>query len=625
MFLKAANFIATRDSRLKLSVFLVFDGLLAVGSLLVAFAVLGELPAALNWRQWLLIVSIPVFLLTVFMELGVYYTGVRFLDARVLWGIIQGIIISYALWTLAVIVGSGFASGDFGWNLPLLGMMITATLIGSSRLFGKWAFGHMSGAAERVNRVLVLGVGERSRELLRVISLSADIEAVGYLRVETAQAGSRLDGMTVYGLGDVDALLARYAGLEILTTDSSALAKRDEVAQLASKRPNLVRYVPNLDEMAGRRLARNQSRPINILDLLGREEHLPQPSSVGPAYDGQVVLVTGAAGTIGSELCKQLLDGGARKVIALDSSELGLYQLQQEMFWVQAGAAGHCELANIRDTARLKAILHTHNVEFVFHAAAHKHVNVLQTNPSEALTNNILGTLNLLKAVSASDASQFVMISSDKAVNPQSVMGASKRWCELLVRAFAAGSKAKTGEQKYCSVRFGNVLGSSGSVIPLFEKQIARGGPVTITDPEVVRFFMSTKEAARLVLSVTQFAKGGEVFTLDMGHPIKIIDMARQMISLAGLTPNEEPGPGSSQEIKIEVVGLRPGEKLKEELFLSSEHVSKTPDQKIFVASQPDVSADSVLQGVASLKTLAEQQDISALASALMDVERLQN
>ena len=216
MFLKAANFIATRDSRLKLSVFLVFDGLLAVGALLVAFAVLGELPAALNWRQWLLIVSIPVFLLTVFMELGVYYTGVRFLDARVLWGIIQGIIISYALWTLAVIVGSGFASGDFGWNLPLLGMMITATLIGSSRLFGKWAFGHMSGAAERVNRVLVLGVGERSRELLRVISLSADIEAVGYLRVETAQAGSRLDGMTVYGLGDVDALLARYAGLEIM-------------------------------------------------------------------------------------------------------------------------------------------------------------------------------------------------------------------------------------------------------------------------------------------------------------------------------------------------------------------------------------------------------------------------
>ena len=340
---------------------------------------------------------------------------------------------------------------------------------------------------------------------------------------------------------------------------------------------------------------------IDCAALLPRPEiRLPLPHSL---LDGKRVLVTGGGGSIGSELCRQIAAAPVRELTVLDISENGAYALQQELLARCDGLPLRVEIASIRDAERMDQLFRTYRPEVVFHAAAHKHVPLMETSPQEAIRNNVFGTLNLVRAADAHGVKKFIQISTDKAVNPTSVMGASKRLCEMIVQSMAMCS-----ETTFAAVRFGNVLGSNGSVIPLFKRQIENGGPVTITDKRIIRYFMTIPEAAQLVLEAGSMAKQNELFVLDMGQPVKILDLAENLVRLSGYEPY--------RDIDIIETGLRPGEKLYEELLIASRDIEKTENEKIFVEHQPVVTPEELAEKLEILRAALEK-DPSAIRSAL--------
>ena len=316
-------------------------------------------------------------------------------------------------------------------------------------------------------------------------------------------------------------------------------------------------------------MSHTQLREVNIEDLLGRPEVNLDLGSISSYIQGQVVLITGAGGSIGSELCRQIAKFSPSKLVILDNYENALYKLELELQFAYPQLQLNTLIGSIQDSPRMETVFANNRPQVVFHAAAHKHVSLMEANPTEAIKNNIFGTINVAKAASNYNTKRFILISTDKAVNPTSVMGASKRVAEIAIKQIGKDSKTK-----YAAVRFGNVLGSNGSVVPIFQEQIAKGGPVTVTDPKVTRYFMTIPEAVQLVIQAGALAEGGEVFVLDMGEPLKILELAKDLIALSGFKKNEIP---------IIFTGLRSGEKLFEELYLNSEIIEETRHEKIFV------------------------------------------
>jgi Predicted nucleoside-diphosphate sugar epimerases len=328
--------------------------------------------------------------------------------------------------------------------------------------------------------------------------------------------------------------------------------------------------------------------------LLGREEVRLNNEGIKQYVENQVVLVTGGGGSIGSELCRQLVQFKPKQLLILDIYENGAYTIQMELLRSYPNLNLEVIIASIRDEERLYNVFETFKPTVVFHAAAHKHVPLMEDNATEAVKNNIIGTYNLLKCCHDNKVKKFVQISTDKAVNPTNIMGATKRFCEIMVQAFD-----KWSETEYVAVRFGNVLGSNGSVIPLFKDQIAKGGPVTVTHPEITRFFMTIPEAAQLVIQAGAMAKGGEIFVLDMGQPVKIADLARDLISLSGLRPGED--------IKIEYTGLRKGEKLYEELLMSEVALTNTDHEKIFIERPMDYNMAYIEKSIEEFRDVVKK------------------
>ena len=335
---------------------------------------------------------------------------------------------------------------------------------------------------------------------------------------------------------------------------------------------------------------------INIRELLGRQEVSLDKYEISEFISNKTVLVTGGAGSIGSELCRQIAKYNPFNLIILDIYENSTYDLQQELLRTYPNLKFEVAIANVREEKRVKRVFEKYKPQIVFHAAAHKHVPLMEHNPWEAVRNNIKGTYNVAYHAHFNKVEKFVLISTDKAVNPTNVMGATKRFCEKIIQSFQCYSKTT----KYTAVRFGNVLGSNGSVVPLFQKQINNGGPITLTHKEVIRYFMTIPEAAQLVLQSGGYANGGEIFVLDMGQPVKIYDLAVNMIKQNGLVPNED--------IKIEVVGLRPGEKLYEELLMDDE-LSSTKHEKIFVGKPQEFDLTQLRYEMEDLLEVAEEED----------------
>lgn len=469
--------------------------------------------------------------------------------------------------------------------IVLYPLLLLAMMGGGRALWRMWKeyrlYGGLKGAGKPV---LIVGAGTGGAMLVRELERSPDWRVVALLDDNRAKWGRDVMGRPVVGAIDVlpQALADYKAQHVILAMPSAAADKQRRATDLAVRAGATVFTVPGLEDLMHGKVEINAMRPVDISDLLGREPVRIDASGVRAMVTGRTVLITGAGGSIGSELCRQLARFEPRRLVLFDSSEFALYTIEQWFARHRPQVEIVALAGDVKDAVRLTQVFATWSPQLVMHAAAYKHVPLMEAgNAWEAVRNNVLGTLRVAECALRHDAERFVLISTDKAVNPTSVMGASKRLAEMVCEALHVRAEANQAQTRFGMVRFGNVLGSTGSVIPKFAEQIARGGPVTVTHPEINRYFMSIPEAAQLVLQAAAMGRGGEVFVLDMGEPVKIIDLARNMIRLSGY--NED-------EIRIEFSGLRPGEKLYEELLTDAEETRETPHPKLRIARSRPVA-----------------------------------
>ena len=457
-------------------------------------------------------------------------------------------------------------------------------------------------------RVILYGAGRAGILLLKELKNHGETEVIGFVDDDPKKVATVISGIKVLGTGQsLGKLVRRSRADEVII--SIATAGHRTLAAIVAKCEQIpipAKIVPSLQEIVEGRVSISQVREIHMEDLLGRDsvEMVEFDQQVRQAYAGKRILVTGAGGSIGSELVRQLLPLDPESIAILDKDENSVYELEQELIFKCAGARIETQIADIRHQGRLFALFAEFKPQVVFHAAAHKHVPLMEMHPCEAVLNNVYGTKTLLDACRDHGVERFVFISTDKAVNPTSVMGATKRVGEMLVQAYANG-----GARPSSCVRFGNVMGSRGSVIPLFKKQIAAGGPITVTHPEVVRFFMTIPEAVQLVLCAGTLGHQGEVFILDMGNPRNIMNLAREMALLSGYEPGKD--------IEISITGLRPGEKLVEELVGPDDNVSPTPFEKLSVLVPRAFDAEAVFENVTRLVHVAQQNDKKQVYEAL--------
>lgn len=533
-----------------------------------------------EWAQgavWAGVASVGI-ALPIFVVSGLYRAIFRYSGWPALLVVARAVGI-YGLLYASVFTAIGVAGVPR--TVGIIQPMLLLLFVGASRALARvWLGDQYLSILKRASRpkVLIYGAGTTGRQLAAAMANSHEMQVVGFLDDDDRLHGHVLNGQPIYNPVDLDNLATTLNISDVLLAMPSLSRKRrNEILSQIRVARVAVRTLPSVTHLAQGKVSISDLRELDIDDLLGREPVTPNHILLVKNIVGKVVLVTGAGGSIGSELCRQILAVNPAKLLLIEQSEFALYAINQELEEKLAGLDGVTPpvlvplLASVQDDDRMREIMSTWRPDTVYHAAAYKHVPLVEHNPAAGIKNNVLGTLRTAQAAAENGVSDFVLISTDKAVRPTNVMGASKRLAEMALQALAAtqagtGRAVGTGGTKFSMVRFGNVLGSSGSVVPKFRQQIREGGPITLTHPEVTRYFMTIPEAAQLVIQAGAMAKGGDVFVLDMGQPVKIMDLARRMIELSGLTVKDEQSPEG--DIEIAVTGLRPGEKLYEELLI---------------------------------------------------------
>ena len=507
----------------------------------------------------------------------------------------------------------------FRWDhlkLSLASGIITFSCLIGARLFLSVLFKIMQERQKeqpvRTKRVLIIGAGSLAVILLRDNSSNDRInfDIVGLIDDDPAKFHQKIHGATVLGGRDDIERIVKEKNVELIIFAISTIDQKSksELLSICSKTGRRVMILKGVEESLVKEGVEADKilRNVEIEDLLEREPIVLNNRLIGEELTGKVILVTGGGGSIGSELCRQILCFKPSHLIILDIYENTTYEVQNELEEKYPEQKITVLIGSVRDKARLDEIMEEYKPWIVFHAAAHKHVPLMEYSPAEAIKNNVFGTYNTARSAAEHGVHRFVMISTDKAVNPTNVMGASKRMCEMVVQTME-----KCSDTEFVAVRFGNVLGSHGSVIPRFRKQIEQGGPVTVTHPDITRFFMTIPEAAQLVLQAASYARGGEIFVLNMGKPVRICDLARKMISLSGLRPDED--------IKITFTGLRPGEKLYEELLMDEEGLTKTAHSKIFIGKPIDITEEELKEKLAKLESVLHA-DVETVKSMMEEV-----
>lgn len=445
--------------------------------------------------------------------------------------------------------------------------------------------------------ILIIGAGEATKILLNTLkgSLNDTYNVVGLIDDNANKIDYAISGKKILGTRYDIPRICKENNIDAIFFAISNISNKErrKILEICQETGCKVRILPGTKELIRNKPIMENFRNIEIEDLLGRDTIKLDNKNIGKLIKNKVVLVTGGGGSIGSELCRQIIQYNPDRLVMIDIYENNLYDIEQELKFNYPEIKIDAIVASIRDKQRLNEIFEQYKPYLVFHAAAHKHVPLMETSPLEAIKNNVFGTYNVVNCADQFNVKRFILISTDKAVNPTNVMGATKRLCEMIVQA-----KNKVSQTEYAAVRFGNVLGSNGSVVPLFKKQIANGGPVTVTHKDITRFFMTIPEAVSLVLQAMSGAKGGEIFVLDMGEPVKIYDMAVKLIKLSGLEPNVD--------IQIKVTGLRPGEKLYEELLMAEEGLEQTKHDKIYIAAPMDIDITMINQKLNELSELLE-------------------
>ena len=463
-----------------------------------------------------------------------------------------------------------------------------------------------------ISRVLIIGAGCAGEMVVKELEKNPQLnkKAVAIIDDDITRIGDQVSGVDIVGTRNSILKIVKLYKIDEIIFSIANISKKGkkEIIDICKNTNCKIKTIPGIYEIIDGKVDIKQVRDVEIEDLLGREPIEVDFNLMGSYIQDSTILVTGAGGSIGSELCRQIANIRPKKLIMLDNYENNLYSIQQELIRKYGDSIKMIAVvASIREQKRMEKIFDKYRPEVVFHAAAHKHVPLMENSPGEAIKNNIFGTLNVAMLSSKYNVKRFLLISTDKAVNPTNVMGATKRAAEMIIQSLNEESKTE-----FVAVRFGNVLGSNGSVIPLFKKQIEEGGPVTVTHPKIIRYFMTIEEAVGLVIQAGGMAKGGEIFVLDMGEPVKILDLAKNLIRLSGFEPDVD--------IKIVFTGLRPGEKLYEELLMSEEGLLDTKHKKIFIGRPIDFDKNDLQKYLIELRDIVLEEDDELMEQAMKNL-----
>ncbi|QTF91391.1 nucleoside-diphosphate sugar epimerase/dehydratase [Halomonas sp. BM-2019] len=533
------------------------------------------LTSAAIWGLWL--VAMPLSL-ALFARLGFYRSVIRYMNIKAL----QSLLIGIASSALLLFLGANLLSVFLPRSACLIYAMLAFISVGGARFAIRMI--HMRSLMRYKTRVIIYGAGAAGSQLVNTLRQGAEYTPIAFVDDWRGMRNTLVEGLKVYGPESLANLVHNYGAKRVLLAiPSASRARRQEILRMLEPLQVPVQTLPSMEDVIAGRARLNEIRDVTVEDLLGRDPVPPDQQLLDANIRDKVVLVTGAGGSIGSELCRQVLQQGPRQLLLLEFCEFSLYAIERELQQLvhdqQLPVTVKALLGSVQDRQRLDSVLRTFQVNTIYHAAAYKHVPMVEHNSIQGILNNVFGTLATAQAAIECGVETFVLVSTDKAVRPTNVMGTTKRLAELVCQALAA----KQRFTRFTMVRFGNVLGSSGSVVPLFHEQIARGGPVTVTHPEVTRYFMTIPEASQLVIQAGAMGNGGDVFVLDMGTPVKIADLAAEMIRLSGLDVRSEGNPDG--DIEIRYTGLRHGEKLFEELLIG-ENVSKTAHPRIMSANE---------------------------------------
>jgi FlaA1/EpsC-like NDP-sugar epimerase len=603
--------------RVKTGLFVLSDTVLVVVSFFLAYLIRFDFEyesIPKNFVQY-----IPILLgITIILKISVF---ILFKLYRSLWryaGIYElvSVFLASAITNGAMFAYIAFVDRLAPRSIFVITGMIDVFFIGGSRLvyrlYRRLVLGRVI-KVDNLKRVAIFGAGDAGAMIAKEIELHPEMryKLVAFLDDSDDKKGRKVNGIPVLGgIEDIeDVVDSKNIDEIIIAIPSAKPAIINNIYERCSKTDCKVKILPSMSQLINETISLQKIKDVDIEDLLGREPIMANLEEIAQYLGGKVVLVTGGGGSIGSELCRQIASYEPRKLLMLDNYENNLYDILNELTKKYPELDLVPIIANVREMNRLDEIFAEYKPNIVFHAAAHKHVPLMESHPEEAIKNNVFGTWNVAHCADKHQAERFVLISTDKAVNPTNVMGATKRIAEMIIQSL--NEKSKT---EFVAVRFGNVLGSNGSVIPLFKKQIEQGGPVTVTHPDITRFFMTIPEAVQLVIQAGSMAQGGEIFVLDMGQPVKIMDLARNLIRLSGFEPNED--------IDIEITGLRPGEKLYEELLMNEEGLKATKHNKIFVAKPLHTDYELLKRELEHLSTTiyktADHQEIKEYVKVLV-------
>ena len=574
------NSIISLTRRTKQLITILVDSVFLVLILLFSFSLrLGHWYWPEDANLLLAIFSAPLIAFLIFVKFGLYRAIIRFIGFKAVWAIVQAVSIYAVIWG---VIGFMIAVEGIPRSVILINWVLTLLVIGGLRLSARWLFSetYNSSNSKRKN-VVIYGAGSAGRQLSTALMQSNEYSPVAFLDDESKIHGHFINGLEIVSSSNLNRLINKKNVAEILLAiPSISRARRNQIISFLEPYPILVRSLPGVSELAQGKVKIDDLREVSIKDLLGRNPVSANKKLLSLNITDKVVMVTGAGGSIGSELCRQILFLKPKLLILFELSEFALYTIDRELSDISMPNIEILPiLGSVNNRNRLTCIFKKFGVQTIYHAAAYKHVPMVEFNNAEGVSNNIFGTLNCAQVSIKEGVETFVLISTDKAVRPTNTMGATKRFAELVLQALSQNQTNTT----FTMVRFGNVLGSSGSVIPLFKKQIKHGGPVTVTDAEIIRYFMTIPEAVELVIQAGAMGKGGDVFVLDMGEPLRIVDLAKKMIRLSGLQVKDESNPNGDIEIKY--TGLRPGEKLYEELLIG-DNVLETDNQMIMRAQE---------------------------------------
>ena len=565
--------------------------------------------------NWLIFGITAILTIVSFIRLGLYRAVTRYIGSKVLTTTLSGSLISVAVLLICMLV----IKNDFSLIVPVVYFLMLLVLTSASRLTIKSLLSGSHNKHSAMEPVIIYGAGQSGRQLLEAIKQVNEYSAVVFVDDDITLRHASISNLSVYPPSEIGNLISQYGVKKVLLAIPSATnEQRKEIIHKLEKYSCEVLSIPGIRDLVGGKISVSSLKKISVIDLLGRDPVDPKPELMAADIQGKVVMITGAGGSIGSELCRQIIQRAPSKLILFELSEFSLYNIDKELKEFQAETKLDIEviplLGSVQHQKRLFGIMQAFGVQTIYHAAAYKHVPMVEFNTIEGVRNNLYGTLHCALAAIDAKVETFVLISTDKAVRPTNAMGASKRMAELVLQALAAENNQTT---RFCMVRFGNVLGSSGSVVPVFEKQIASGGPVTITHPEITRYFMTIPEAAQLVIQAGAMGKGGDVFVLDMGDSVKIIDLARQMIRLSGLEVKDESN--ANGDIEIRTTGLRPGEKLYEELLIGDE-VKNTTHPRIMTANEVMLPWQTLHSLLSRMDQACKDSDLATIRQMMLEM-----